>query len=55
MYIYIYLFTGYHGTNGPMTTRLVEKVPLLLKFIEAGGEMEWQELQDYNGPNHNGI
>lgn len=49
------MFTGYHGTNGPMTTRLIDNVPIVEKFIKAGGEMEWQELEDYNGPELDGI
>ena len=41
--------TGYHGTNGPVTNRPVERVPMLQKFIKAGGEIGWPELEDYNG------
>ena len=51
----IYMLTGYRGTNGPMTTRVVEKVPMLQKFIEAGVEMGWPELEDNNGQKFDGI
>lgn len=53
--LYLLIFTGFRGENGPMNTRRIEKVPILQKLIEAGVEMGWQELEDYNGPQLEGI
>ena len=38
-----------------MTSKLLEKTPIVEEFIKAAVEMGFQEIQDYNGPDVEGI
>ena len=46
--LYLNVFVGYHGKNGPMKIKDLQETPLVTSFLDACKELDFS-IKDING------